>query len=216
MPRTVETVVYTLKELSDTAKEGARAWYRETCLDCDWHECVFEDFETICQLLGVTLQTSPVPLMGGGTREKPHLYFRGFSSQGDGASFEGSFRHARGAARAVRAHAPKDPELHRIANALQEVQRPNFYQLTADIRHRGRYCHEYSMVIEDTWFRNDWSVCQCAAPSLRALASIPTLVIWAISGKSGSPLRRIGSPRRRANATNCRLVSPCVRSTTKR
>ena len=31
MPCTVETVVYPIEELPETAKESARAWYRETC-----------------------------------------------------------------------------------------------------------------------------------------------------------------------------------------
>ena len=148
MPRTVETVVYELEELSDTAKESARAWYRETCLEHEWYDFVFEDFETICRIVGVTLRTSPVKLMGGGTRENPHIWFRGFASQGDGASFEGQYSHARGAARAIRAHAPKDEELHRIADELQAVQKRNFYQLNTVIRTRGNYCHEHSTAIE--------------------------------------------------------------------
>lgn len=148
MPRIVETVVYELKELSEAARERARAWYRETCLDCDWHEFVFEDYETVCGLLGVTLETRPIPLMGGGARDKPRIWFSGFRSQGDGASFEGAYEYAPGAARAIRAHAPEDAELHGIADALQAVQRRNFYQLAAVIRQRGRYCHEYTMTIE--------------------------------------------------------------------
>ena len=148
MPRTVETTVYELEELPDTAKEQARAWYRGTCLEHEWYDAVFEDFETICRILGITLRTSPVKLFGGGTREKPHLWFRGFSSQGDGASFEGAFSHAHGSAKAIRAHAPKDTELHRIADELQAAQRRNFYQLHTSIRTRGNYCHEYSMAIE--------------------------------------------------------------------
>ena len=108
---------------------------------------MFEDFETICRILGVTLRTSPVRLFGGGTRENPQLFFRGFSSQGDGASFEGCYGHARGAARAIRAHAPKDEELHRIADELQAVRRRNFYQLTGTIRTCGNDCREYSMAI---------------------------------------------------------------------
>ena len=147
MPRIVKTTVYELKELSGAARERARAWYRESCLDYDWHEFVYEDFETVCGLLGVTLRTSPVRLMGGGTRQKPHIYYSGFWSQGDGASFEGTYAYTRGAARAVRAHAPKDAELHAIADALADIQRPNFYQLGADIRQSGRYCHEYTMAI---------------------------------------------------------------------
>ena len=148
MPRTVETVVYELEELSEAAKESARAWYRETCLEHEWYDFVFEDFGTICRIFGVTLRTSPVKLMGGGTRENPHIWFRGFASQGDGASFEGQYCHARGAAGAIRAHAPKDEELHRIADELQAVQKRNFYQLNTVIRTRGNYCHEHSMAIE--------------------------------------------------------------------
>ena len=148
MPRIIETTVYGIEELSGRAKEAARSWYRETCLDHEWYDFVYEDFETICRILGIALRTSPVKLMGGGTREKPHVFFAGFSSQGDGASFEGQYSHARGAAKGIRAHAPQDTELHRIADVLLSVQRPNFYQLTANIRQRGNYCHEYGMAIE--------------------------------------------------------------------
>ena len=147
MPRIVKTTVYELKELTEAARECARTWYRESCLDYHWHEYVYDDFETICSLLGVTLRTSPVRLMGGGTRQKPHIYFSGFSYQGDGASFEGVYTYAKGAARAIRAHAPEDAELHAIADALADVQRPNFYQLGADIRQSSRYYHEYTMAI---------------------------------------------------------------------
>ncbi len=148
MPQVIEITVYTIDELSDAAREAARAWYRENCLDYEWYDCVYEDFGTICGILGVTLRTSPVRLYGGGTRDKPHVNFSGFWNQGDGASFSGYYSHARGAARAIRAHAPKDDELHRIADVLQVVQRRNFFQLHASIGQRGRYCHEYTMTIE--------------------------------------------------------------------
>ena len=148
MPRIIETTVYTIDELSGAAKENARIWYRQNGLYENWCDFVYEDFETICGILGVTLATSPVCLYGGGTRDKPRIYWSGFSSQGDGASFEGSYAHARGAARAIRAHAPTDAELHRIADELQAVQRKNFWQIQASIRQRGRYCHEYTMSIE--------------------------------------------------------------------
>lgn len=147
MAHIVETVVYAIEELSETAKESARTWYRDTCLDHEWYDAVFEDFETVCRLLGVTLRTSPVRLTGGGTRASAHVFFRGFWSQGDGACFEGTLSHAGGASRAIRAHAPKDTELHRIADALQAVQRRNFYELLTDVRHRGHYCHEHCMAI---------------------------------------------------------------------
>ena len=148
MPRIIETTVFTIDELSDAAKENARIWYRDQGLHDEWYDFVYEDFETICRILGVTLATSPVRLYGGGTREKPQIFWTGFWNQGDGASFAGQYSHAKGAAKGIRAHAPKDTELHRIADDLQEVQRRNFWQVRASVRQNGRYCHEYTMAIE--------------------------------------------------------------------
>ena len=148
MPRIIETTVYTIDELSDAAKESARIWYRQLGLHDEWYDFVYEDFETICRILGVTLATTPVRLYGGGALEMPRIFYSGFSSQGDGASYEGGWSHARGSRKAIREHAPKDEELHRIADVLHDAQRRNFFQLGATVRHRGRYCHEYSMAIE--------------------------------------------------------------------
>lgn len=145
MPRIVETTVCHLGELSVEAREKARAWFRESMDTDDWYEFVYEDFEAICAILGVRLKTRAMRLHGSGTRQKPCIYFRGFWSQGDGACFEGFYSHAKGGPHKIRAHAPQDGELHRIADALQAVQKRNFYQLHADASHRGRYTHEYCM-----------------------------------------------------------------------
>ncbi len=148
MPRIVETTVYTIDEISDAAKEKARGRYRQHGLHDEWYDFVYEDFETICGILGITLATTPVRLYGRGTRDNPQVFFRLSWSQGDGASFAGRYSYARGASKAVRAHAPKDAELHRIADELQAVQRRNFFQVNASIAQCSRYCHEYSMSIE--------------------------------------------------------------------
>lgn len=147
MPKTIQTIVYAFDELSDPAKETARAWHRETGLDHDWHEFVYADFEAVCAILGISLRTSPVRLMGGGSRPEPHIFFRGFWSQGDGACFEGAYAYERHAPTRIKQHAPQDPELHRIADILQTIQRRNFYQLRAEARHRGHCHHEHSMAI---------------------------------------------------------------------
>jgi hypothetical protein len=147
MPTTIQTTVYAFDELSDPAKETARAWHRETGLDHAWHEFVYADFEAVCAILGVNLRTSPVRLMGGGSRPEPHIFFRGFWSQGDGACFEGAYAYERRARTRIKQHAPQDPELHRIADILQTIQRRNFYQLRAEARHRGHCHHEHSMAI---------------------------------------------------------------------
>lgn len=148
MPQVIETLVYRLDELDESAREEARDWYRRIPLDSDWYECLFDRFEGICDILGVSLATQPVRLLGGGSRKRPTTYFSGFFSQGDGACFQGTYNYARGAARAIRDHAPDAPDLHAIADLLQVAQRRNFYQLGASIGHSGRYYHEYSMSID--------------------------------------------------------------------
>lgn len=147
MAEIIETTVYGLKELSDAAKEKARDWYRQGAFDDDWYWAVYSDFEQICDILGNSLARVPVRLFGGGSRQKPCIWFTGFASQGDGACFEGGYSYARGSARSIRGYAPKDEELHRIADTLRRVQWSNFFQLSARITHRGRYYHEYSMEI---------------------------------------------------------------------
>ena len=148
MPQVIEITVYTIDELSDAAKEKARAWYRETGLIDEWHDYIFDDFEAICRIIGITLDTHPVRLYGGGTRDRSKIWYRGFWSQQDGACYEGCYTHARGAAKALRAHAPKDTELHGIVDALQDAQRRNFWQLHATVRQTGRHPHASSLQID--------------------------------------------------------------------
>lgn len=147
MPEIIETIVYQLHELGPRAKAEARDWYRQRAYDHDWFEFAYDDFEEICVFLGITLARRSVRLFGGGTRGAPQILFSGFSSQGDGACFEGTYRYARDASANLKAHAPKETWLHMIADQLQTLQQHNFYQLRADIRHRGRYYHEYCMDI---------------------------------------------------------------------
>jgi hypothetical protein len=85
MPQVIETLVYRLDELEESARERARDWYRQMPLDGDWYEFLYERFERICEILGVSLAVRTVRLIGGGSREEPKIYFSGFSSQGDGA-----------------------------------------------------------------------------------------------------------------------------------
>lgn len=85
--------------------------------------------------------------MGGGSRQEPRVWFRGFWSQGDGACWEGFYAYRKNASAEIRSYAPQDVALHRIADAIQAVQQRNFYQLRAEATHRGHYYHEYCMAI---------------------------------------------------------------------
>lgn len=145
MSKVIVTTVYQLDELSDAARERARACYREGGFDYDWFDAVYEDFQHICDILGVRLKTRAVRLYGDHTRQETCIWFRGFWSQGDGACFEADYAWQPQASRQIRDYAPQDAWLHRIADALQDIQRRNFWQLHAEIRHRGNYYHEYCM-----------------------------------------------------------------------
>ncbi|MEO5326413.1 antitoxin of toxin-antitoxin stability system [Mesorhizobium sp. CC13] len=147
MPEIIETTVYRLDELSDAAKDTARGWYREGGFDYDWYDAVYEDFQRIAEILGITFKTRAVHLHGGGIRQEPRIWFSGFCSQSDGASFECHYAYGKNAAAEIRAFAPRDRKLHEIADALQAIQRRNFFQLRAEASHRGHYYHEYCMAI---------------------------------------------------------------------
>ncbi len=146
----ITTTVYTLHELSSTAQEKARDWYRQHHADSNWYENVYEDFREVCGIFGIDLRQRVFRLSNGRFMEEPCIWFSGFCSQGDGACFEGRWHWQPATPRKIREYAPQDRELHRIADALQAVQKRNFWQLQAEISHRGRYCHPYSMDITVT------------------------------------------------------------------
>lgn len=147
--RTIETQIFTFKELSNAAKEKAREWYRAgNCEDAQWADFVIEDAEQIASLLGIEFDQREFKTMGGGSGSAPNVYWSGFWSQGDGACFEGVYRYKKGAIKAVKDYAPQDEKLHRIAQALQDVQKRHFYKLVATCKHRGHYSHSGCMSID--------------------------------------------------------------------
>lgn len=154
--RDVMTTIYKFEELTESAKETARQWWRN-CENQDFDtEFIYDDVVRMGTLLGIDINTHAVKLMGGGVRHEPTIYYSGFSSQGDGACFEGSYRYKKGTVKAILAETSAgnddaskgDKELLRIATALYNLQRVNFYQLTASTRHSGHYYHSGCMSVE--------------------------------------------------------------------
>lgn len=149
MSRIITTTVYTLHELSSTAQEKARDWYRQHHADSNWYENVYEDFREVCGIFGIDLRQRVFRLSNGRFMEEPCIWFSGFCSQGTEPVLKGtgtgSQRHPEN-----QGICPQDRELHRIADTLHAVQKRNFWQLQAEISHRGRYCHPYSMDITVT------------------------------------------------------------------
>lgn len=123
--RTIQTVVYKYDELSDSAKQKARDWYRDGALYYSWWDFCYEDFCRVAEILGIEISCR----QGQGAQ----IYFTGLYIQGSGSSFVGTYRYAKGAVKAIKDYASKDEELHRIAKALQDVQSRHFYKLRASI-----------------------------------------------------------------------------------
>lgn len=139
MPTQKTVTLYQYDELSDRAKEKAREWYTGEGFEFD-PEYIFEDFETIAGFLGISIRQQTVKLMGGGTRGKPVVYYTGFWSQGDGACFEGTWYASDVKPGKVKEHAPKNAELHSIAETFERIARENpeaFFRVV----HRGHYYH---------------------------------------------------------------------------
>lgn len=150
MPHQICKTAYYLPELSPHAVDRARDWFRETVFtdSHDW-ESVYNDAQEVAERIGIEFDLRDIPLMNGSTRKEVCIFFRGFSSQGDGASFEGKYRYKQGCVHAVTQFAPVDTELHAIVEGLKEVQQRHFYKLVATCKlSRGHYVHSRMMDVE--------------------------------------------------------------------
>lgn len=132
----IETKVYQFDELSDAAKEKARDWYREsTAGDNFFSECVLDDAEECAKLIGLTIGRA----RGG---KAPAFYWSGFSSQGDGACFEGHWTARAVQPGKLKEHAPVDAELHRISAEFERIALA-FPEASFTVKHSGRYSHKF-------------------------------------------------------------------------
>lgn len=139
MPKTISKEVYQYSELSEEAQEKARDWYREASMgDNYFSECVIEDAVCMGAILGIEIAKG---------KHGPAVYWSGFSSQGDGARFEGSYHYKAGSVKAIKAET-KDGELIRIAEQLQAVQAKYFYKLYAAMKQRGHCQHSGCMSVD--------------------------------------------------------------------
>lgn len=171
--RVIEKTVYKYSELSESAQEKARAWYRDASAgDNYFAESVFEDAANVADILGIDLRQTRKTKMDGSHSYEPTIYFSGFSSQGDGACFVGSYKYKKGAGKALRQYAPTDVELHRIADELQATQKRYFYSLEAKCSHRGHYYHSGYMDVEAYDKRDEYRDCPAdeITDSLRSFA----------------------------------------------
>jgi hypothetical protein len=147
--RTVTITKTLLKyaELSDKAKERAREKAGE------WVDCDFNDFYAEHCITSAADAAKMLGIDIGNWHGKPAVYYSGFCSQGDGASFEGSYSYAPGSVKAIKREFPQEESLHRVADTLADLQRSCRYKLQANITQDGRYSHSGTMSI--SVFRSD-------------------------------------------------------------
>jgi len=157
--RTIETPVFKFDQLSDEAKKRAIEKNYDWNTDHEWWDAVYDDAVMMAGIMGIEIGDR----RGSG---RPAIFFSGFSSQGDGACFEGTYSYKKGALKALKAAAPAkhqdfqqdgvwviqegNAELQRICKGLQDVQRRHFYRLEATVKQYGHYQHSGCTGIEVT------------------------------------------------------------------
>jgi hypothetical protein len=126
--KTVKVKVYSFDELSEEVKEKVLKKLYDINVNHQWWDYIYDDVKTIGDLMGISID---------------NIWHSGFCNQGDGACFEGVYSYEKGSVKKIKSYAPKDEELHKIANDLYQIQRRHFYQLSANVSHNGHYYHEY-------------------------------------------------------------------------
>jgi hypothetical protein len=141
--------VYQFDELSESAKDTARDWYRQ-CTAEDFVDChaesVIDDAARLLALIGVDIKQRSVRLMNGGTRNEPDVYFA-VADRSAGVSYSARYAFAAGGVELLEAEAPsvydgkpqkQNAAINRIARALDDVQSRNENKILATVSHNRR------------------------------------------------------------------------------
>lgn len=118
--------VYTFDELPEDIQEKVLEAMSDINIDYGWWDFIFYDVKECAKILGIDIE---------------QIYFSGFSSPGDGACFEGTYRYNKGSVKEIKKYAPDDKELHDIAEKLMQEQKKCMYKLEAVVKQRGHYSH---------------------------------------------------------------------------
>jgi hypothetical protein len=144
--KTIQVQAFEFDELSDAAKERARESYRRASEGDDfWSECVIDETVQQGELMGITFKERARTSMSGKPLPgAPCIWWRGFSSQGDGACFEGTWRACDVKADKVAdgwGDSPETTEIKRIAAEFDRIAK-KYPEASFSVTHRGHYSHE--------------------------------------------------------------------------
>lgn len=126
MPATKEITIYKYGELSESAQQKAREWYIEG-MDYEWWEGVYESAKEDGYEKGFYIDK---------------IYFSGFCSQGDGASWVGQVDVRQW----LEENYPDSIGLSAWCQLIQEDVVSKFSKVVANNSH---YCHESTMQFSD-------------------------------------------------------------------
>lgn len=132
-PRTT----YKFSGLSPAAQEHALEALWDINVDFDWWDSYYDDFASIGEILGIDLNQKTVRLMGGGARLDPEIWFDRLDGNGS-LSYRAYWIYKPGSTKAIKAYAPQDAALHRIAKSLQLLSKRCFYQVSASVTPTNR------------------------------------------------------------------------------
>ena len=113
---------FKFSELDEKAKDKARDAYRESAYPYDdWWDFIYEDAVRMGKRLGIEIEHHAHKSVSGKPILVPQIHFTGFSSQGDGACYSGTYSFESEAMQKLKAEC-NDDELFRIAEELTVLQ----------------------------------------------------------------------------------------------
>ena len=150
MTEVEEQTEFKFSELSNSAKDKARDAARYNDVQDEWWDNTYGDVVRMSALLGVNISSTQHISTKGRNYSTIDISFSGFSSQGDGASFEGNYWYVPDAVAKITAET-NDKELIRIAQELTLLQMTRrllgYDPFGATITTSGRYLHSGTMDI---------------------------------------------------------------------
>lgn len=129
-----EYLVYSLDELSEEARRKALDDFKSKTMEWIDLDSETSEMKRLLEMFGFN---------------DVKVYYSGFWSQGDGASFTGSYKHVVGGLKAVKEEFTGTwfKDVIEYLELLEAINKKCFYSLLYRIDSRGNYCHANTMNI---------------------------------------------------------------------
>lgn len=131
-----EYQVYSFEELGEEARQKAIDSHRNFLFKVVDLDCETGEFKRLLEMYGFS---------------DIKIYYSGFWSQGDGASFTGRYRYKAGGLKAVKAEYAGEwfKDVIEYLELLDGINKKCFYSLLYRVDSSGRYCHANTMQVNN-------------------------------------------------------------------